>query len=224
MNTGKIFAIGDIHGTYNKLVQLFEEIEKEYTITDDDTVIFLGDYIDRGDNSYEVIEFLLSLPYKNIVFLKGNHEDMFLHHIRNGERDPLVSILFLQNGGVSTINSYRENGIYLEHNLPQSHAKFFTSLKLSYETDDYFFCHAGVDPRNALDDQNDDTLMWIRGEFISCFNDFGKIIVFGHTIQPFGPLTDKNKIGIDTGAYKDGGHLTCLVLPDRRFIQAQCLN
>ena len=206
---GKFFAIGDIHGNLSHLEQLMEEIKPALNLQKD-TLVFLGDYIDRGPNSKGVVDFILQLrkDLSHVVCLKGNHEDMFLDWVLNGRNYDL----YLYNGGSSTIRNYSLEG---EFKLPQEHLHFFTSLLLYYETEEYIFVHAGLRGGIPLEEQDPHDLLWIRDEFILSPHNFGKIVIFGHT-----PLQRvfiaPNKIGIDTGAVY-GGTLTCLELPARRF-------
>ena len=175
-----------------------------------DTVVFLGDYIDRGPDPKGVVDFILQLQQDlpHVVCLKGNHEALFLDWVLNGRNYDL----YLYNGGGSTITSYSRDG---EFKLPQEHFAFFTSLLPYYETERYIFVHAGIRGGIPLAEQDPHDLIWIRDEFILSPHDYGKTVVFGHT-----PLQRvfiaPNKIGIDTGAVY-GGTLTCLELPARRF-------
>jgi len=211
---GKIFAIGDIHGCLDKLKGMMERIDID---DDEDTLVFIGDYIDRGPDPKGVVDFVLELKsrLKNVVCLLGNHEQTFLNFYFHG-RD---SNLFYLNGGDTTIESYGliETTEGKKINVPESHLKFFKSLVPYYETDDYIFVHAGIRSGIPMGKQNVDDLIWIRHEFIRSFHDFGKIVVFGHTPLPE-PLIQPNKIGIDTGACY-GGELTCVVLPETKIIQ-----
>ena len=214
----KIYAIGDIHGQLYKLKGLIEKLP----IDDTCQLVFVGDYIDRGEYSFEVIEYLINL-YKryNCVFLKGNHEDLFMNFML-GESDDM----FVCNGGDSTIQSYKNNGYdisqfieYQRRNLPITHVNFYKSLKNYYETDDYIFVHAGLLPKNIpLSEQPVDMLLWERYDFINSDFDWGKKVIFGHTPNRE-ILNMHNKICIDTGAYYEGGKLTCVVLPEEKFIQ-----
>ena len=214
----KIYAIGDIHGQLHKLKGLIEKLP----IDDTCQLVFVGDYIDRGEYSFEVIEYLINL-YKryNCVFLKGNHEDLFMNFML-GESDDM----FVCNGGDSTIQSYKNNGYdisqfieYQRRNLPITHVNFYKSLKNYYETDDYIFVHAGLLPKNIpLSEQPVDVLLWERYDFINSDFDWGKKVIFGHTPNRE-ILNMHNKICIDTGAYYEGGKLTCVVLPEEKFIQ-----
>jgi serine/threonine protein phosphatase 1 len=206
---GKFFAIGDIHGNLSHLEQLMEEIKPALT-PHKDTLVFLGDYIDRGPDPKGVVDYILQLckDFPQVVCLKGNHEAMFLDWVVNEKNYEL----FLYNGGGATIKSYSQEG---EFKLPQEHLDFFTSLLLYYETERYIFVHAGLREGIPLEEQDPHDLVWIRDEFILSPHDFGKVVVFGHT-----PLqrvyNTPNKIGIDTGAVY-GGKLTCLELPSQRL-------
>lgn len=210
----KIFAIGDVHGCIAKVKDLISIIGMN---ADRDTLLFVGDYIDRGPDSKGVIDFILELRRKigNVVCLSGNHEQMFLDYYRNNAGKEL----YLMNGGESTIISYGRAGMKdgRNMNIPESHREFFTTLRTCYETDDYFFVHAGVKPGIPLEKQDPEDMLWIRHEFTDSDADFGKTVVFGHT--PLNePLVKKNKIGIDTGAVY-GGQLTCVELPALKIYQ-----
>jgi len=176
----------------------------------EDTLVFLGDYIDRGPDPKGVVDLILQIKkeVRHVVCLKGNHEDMFLDWVLNGRNYDL----YLYNGGGSTIRSYSQDR---EFHLPAEHLDFFTSLRLYYETDKYIFVHAGLKAGVPLKEQDPQEMIWIREEFIYSNYDFGKLVVFGHTpLQRV--LVAPNKIGIDTGAVY-GGELTCLELPAQRF-------
>ncbi len=206
----RIFAIGDIHGCFDKLITLLNKIDIEFNR---DTLVFLGDYIDRGPGSYEVVDFLINLKrnYRNMVFLKGNHEEMLLNFISGTDRLP-----YLVNGGQQTIDSYMSKKTRSDSSLfPEEHLDFFKSLELIYETDNFVFVHAGLKNKVALSRQKSEDMLWIRKEFIRSTYDFGKIVVFGHT-QVKKPLVQPNKIGVDTGAVF-GGKLTCVEVSGMKF-------
>ncbi len=207
----RIFAIGDVHGCYERLGILLKKLH----IKEDDVLLFLGDYIDRGENSKKVVDKVISLKSQhNTITLLGNHEKMLLDVLQKN----LSIETWLFNGGETTLLSYGIKTYNVSSNLfPPEHIQFFKNLVLYYETDRYIFVHAGLKPNVALEEQSIDDLVWIRDEFIYSDCDFGKIIVFGHT--PLAePLFMKNKIGIDTGAVY-GGKLTCLVLPEQQIVQ-----
>ncbi len=212
--TGRILTIGDIHGCNRRLNRLLDRIGVDPL---EDTIIFLGDYLDRGPDARGVIDTLLDLKKScpNLICLRGNHESMFLNYYLRGEDEEL----FLYNSGRITLDSY---GLTLADaragiGYPEHHLSFLVSLPVCHETEEYLFVHAGLRPGIPIAQQSPDDLLWIRSEFIDARWDFGKTIVFGHT--PFHkPLIERNKIGIDTGAVY-GGALTCIELPSRRIYQ-----
>ena len=212
---GKIFAIGDIHGCISKLKSIMNMIDIDAR---NDTLVFIGDYIDRGVDSKGVVDFVLDLKESidRVICLQGNHEQMFLDYLS----DDKDKRFFLANGGESTIPSYGFIETYegMKVNVPESHMQFFKSLLPYYETDDYIFVHAGLKPGIPLEKQDREDLLWVRYEFIKSSYDFGKTVVFGHT-PLLRPLIEPNKIGIDTGAVF-GGKLTCVELPAVRIYQA----
>jgi len=206
----RTFAIGDIHGCFQKLKGLMDRLDVNY---DRDTLIFLGDYIDRGPDSFQVVEYLIHLKSRarHALFLKGNHEEMLGDYLAGLDRS-----LYLTNGGKAFFESYeRQSGGRGEQAIPQTHLDFFSDLELIHSIDEYIFVHAGLRPEVDMADQQIEDMLWIREPFIHSPYSFGKQIVFGHT--PFTrPLVMANKIGIDTGAVY-GNCLTCLELPQRRF-------
>ena len=208
-----IFAIGDIHGCYDQLLALIDKIPINFKR---DTLVFMGDYIDRGPQSVEVVDYLINLEKRipGIIFLKGNHEDMLEKYLDGTDR-----FTYLLNGGQQTLDSYLSRSAQSgTHPIPPEHREFFKSLRLFYETEDYIFVHAGLRPKVSMDSQDTEDLLWIRDKFIHTRYDFGKPVIFGHT--PLGePLVESNKIGIDTGAVY-GNQLTCVQLPDMVFFTA----
>jgi serine/threonine protein phosphatase 1 len=207
---GKIFAIGDIHGCPSKLNEMMAKLRID---AEEDTVIFIGDYIDRGPDSKGVIDSILEIRQRidNVICLQGNHEEMFLKYYCEHEDEDL----FMHNGCMMTLLSYgytgRDHGY--EVNVPEEHLQFFSSLLSFYETDSYIFVHAGLRPGIPLKRQIKEDMLWIRREFIISRYDFGKTVIFGHTpVSHDMPYIKPNKIGIDTGLVY-GGRLTCLELP-----------
>ena len=218
----RIYAIGDIHGRLDLLNELLARITSDIALrpTARPLYVFLGDYIDRGPSSRETIDRLIEHGKAHeSVFLKGNHELIAIKCLS----DRGLFDQWLRLGGLETLVSYGvpaetlANGKQIAelqsafHSaLPQAHFRFFRDLKNSFECGDFFFAHAGVKPNVELSRQKENDLLWIRGEFLSSKDDFGKIIVHGHTptreieVRP-------NRINIDTGAFATG-RLSCLVL------------
>lgn len=217
----KFYIVGDIHGYLSKLKKIILSIEEN--IKNDDTIIFLGDYIDRGPSSFQVIELLieLSLKYKTI-FLTGNHEDMFIRFVTKGDNYNN----YILNGGGYTIKSYKNNKN--EFIFPEKHKKFYNSLKLYYETDDFIAVHAGLNPDiKNIENQNKNDMIWIREEFYRSPVKWSKTVLFGHTPTPYLHNSDsvyfdesRNIIGLDTNAMSEGFPLTCLRWPDRKIYRA----
>ena len=207
-----IYAIGDIHGCFNHLINLLDLVNPDL---EKNKLVFVGDYLDRGPQASKVVDFIIDLKKKhnpeNIICLMGNHERMFLDFLQGQEE-----MFFILNGGASTAVSYW--GSHWERSerlLPPEHDDFFATLKLYYETDDYIFVHGGLRPGLPLAAQKEEDLLWIRREFIVSEFNFGRRVIFGHTPVRT-PLVLPNKIGIDTGAVY-GNKLTCVLLPEEKF-------
>ncbi len=214
--TPKYIAIGDIHGHIRKLDNLLQLIKPK--LTPKDTLLFLGDYIDRGPASKEVIDRLLQVQKErpNTVFLKGNHEDMLLDYLSLGGKN---GGSFVFNGGAETLRSYGGR-----NQIPYDHILFFQKLQHFFVCPEYpyIFAHAGIRPGIPLDTSAKEDLLWIREDFLSFQGKFpeGRIVVYGHTPYRSGTVSrQKNKIGIDTGAGYTGP-LTAIILPEEEIIQA----
>jgi serine/threonine protein phosphatase 1 len=206
----KIFVVGDIHGCFDKLYALMDKIPIDYAR---DQLIFIGDYIDRGPSSVDVVNYLVNFKelFPGTIFLKGNHEDMLQNYLDGSDR-----FTYMLNGGQQTLDEYLNRSNDPEaFPIPSEHLEFFNSLRLYYQTEDYIFVHAGLREKVPLESQEQTDLLWIRDEFIHSDFNFGKRVIFGHT--PFKePLLQSNKIGIDTGAVY-GNRLTCVQLPEMEF-------
>ncbi len=228
----RVYAIGDIHGRLDLLEDIHRLILADCVDGPGHQVlVYLGDYIDRGQHSFGVVDALIHDPLPNfqIVHLKGNHEDFLLRFVETGEQGEN----WLFNGGVTTFNSYRTSGasmadLYgdmdnlrdaLIEVLPPAHLAFYRRLAMTHSEGDYLFVHAGIRPGIPVSHQKDDDLIWIRGPFLHTDEDFGQVVVHGHTPE-FEPVIRHNRIGVDTQAYRSGC-LTCLVLEgeQRRFLQ-----
>jgi serine/threonine protein phosphatase 1 len=217
----RLYAIGDVHGRADLLKRLFALIDADLARrpTEDALHVMLGDYIDRGPASRQVVDLVLARAAQHeLVALKGNHDALLLQALD----DPAKMGDWLMMQGVETLASYgltsatvggkRLSALAaaLAAALPDAHRQFFADLKPSFSCGDFFFVHAGVRPGVELKRQKEDDMIWIRQDFLRHDGDFGKIIIHGHT-----PVRDverrKNRIGIDTAAYATG-KLTALVI------------
>ncbi len=221
----RIYAVGDVHGRVDLLDEVFRRIDADRAAAprDSDVVIFVGDYIDRGPSSRDVLDLLIARMHSNrthkTILLKGNHESYLLEFLK----DPSILREWRQYGGLPTLMSYGlhpsinpndkeqwELPSELRSILPWTHQALLEALPKSLSSGDFFFAHAGVRPGVPLAEQKEEDLLWIRDEFLLCEDDFGKIVVHGHTPVP-GPDIRPNRINIDTGAYATG-RLTCIMI------------
>jgi len=211
MKEKRLIAIGDIHGEINKLNSLLENLN----LVKSDTIVFLGDYIDRGKNSKDVIERLIDLSEKvNCIFLKGNHEQMVLKMLKTKSETDIN--YWLMNGGNETLDNY---GDLLK--MLMLHGDFFKKLKPYYMTDKYLFVHAGINSSKSWEEQNENDLLWIRDDFIDKKHNLKQKIIFGHTAF-YEPYIEEDKIGIDTGCGKESDRpLTAFICDDESFITSQ---
>jgi len=217
----RVYVIGDIHGCIRETEALLTHLERKEKLSEKDLVVFLGDYIDRGADSRQVIEMMLNFRrrYPGTVYLKGNHEDMFLDYLGFGGR---LGEVYLQNGGVETVHSYGVS-VYdypdiVSEAMPAEHLKFLQELEAIVKIEDFLCVHAGLDPEKAILEQADDALFWIREEFINSIHEFEHTVLFGHT--PFKELLVHlpYKIGLDTGLVY-GNKLSCLELSSGMVFQ-----
>lgn len=225
-----IYAVGDIHGRHDLLVEMHRRIVADaahLTPGTEKVVVYVGDYVDRGLESRQVLDLLIQRPLDGfrIVPLIGNHDAWLLSFLIDARIGPT----WLRYGGDATLHSYgvplsrpRDDLDYYEdiqaqlrERLPARHVEFLESLELSYESGDYLFVHAGVRPDVPLDQQSEEDLLWIREPFLGWRRDLGRIIVHGHTVEDH-PIVRTNRIGIDTGACWTGC-LTCLVLEEGHY-------
>ena len=210
-----IYAVSDIHGCADQLAKVFAAIDYHLSRVQPRRPIqvFLGDYIDRGPASSQVIDMLIERGrHYETIFLKGNHEAILVDLLR----DPDIFPIFQQYGGLQTLLSYglvpsvnpsREEQQALIRELaqkiPDPHRRFFDSLSPKFFCGDFLFVHAGVRAGIPLSQQKEEDLLWIRDEFLSNDKSFDKFIVHGHTPVPK-PDIRSNRINIDTGAYATG--------------------
>jgi len=222
----RVYAVGDIHGCLDLLIELQTLIERDAAAAPEGhrTIVYLGDYVDRGPQSREVVDQLLKpLPGFEAVFLRGNHEDFLLQFIKPAGVSAYAAAWML-NGGDKTLASYGVRAVphiadaaflddtrraFLEV-LPAEHLAFYQALRLTHRIGDYLFVHAGIRPGVPLEEQDENDLLWIRDEFLYSSADHGMVVVHGHTpveAVEFRP----NRINLDTGAIF-GGRLTAVAL------------
>ncbi|MEM7662261.1 MAG: metallophosphoesterase family protein [Pseudomonadota bacterium] len=229
----RVYAIGDVHGRADLLERLFDMIEADISSAIDAeevSIVFMGDYIDRGFQSRDVIDFLLSdrVQRHNCVFLKGNHEEAFLRFLH----EPAFGPRWAGYGGGETLMSYgvrpprtrtqseewEEASRALVEALPDEHRSFLMNLQASASIGDYLFVHAGLRPGRPIEKQSEQDFLWIRDEFINSSEPFEQMVVHGHT-PVSEPYKDHRRIAVDTGAYMTG-HLTaaCFVRDEVTFL------
>lgn len=214
------YAIGDIHGSLDMLQNLIARCE-EHAGTRPMTFVFLGDYIDRGPHSADVVRYLIDLQSRlgdRAVMLMGNHESMLLAVVDGA----MPAGNWRLGGGTETLRSY---GVDNPANLPREHLSWLRSLQLRRDDGRRFFVHAGIDPTKPLDAQDEMDMLWIREPFLSDARDYGRLVVHGHTPLIAGrPDLRSNRLNIDTAAVF-GGALTAAVFDDKQtkpiaFLQA----
>lgn len=212
----RTFVVGDLHGCIDELNVLLDALEPGET----DEIVFLGDYVDRGPSPRGVIDRLLRLRAEGprTVFLKGNHEDMLLSFLGLGGR---YGEAFLANGGGRTLESYGLEGSRrseARERLPPEHKKFLLDLQLQHVDRGFLCVHAGISPRRALHEQDEEDLLWIREEFIRNPHDLGLVVVFGHTPQREVLIDLPYKLGLDTGVVYFN-KLSCFELGEKELLQ-----
>ena len=212
----RAYAVGDVHGRLDLLNDLLARIEADIDGRGpaQNVVIFLGDLIDRGPSSAQVVERLRTYRGRDVrtVFISGNHEEVMLRLLR-GEPDLLRD--WLKFGGAECLQSYgldvralkaMEPSRALEavrSKVPQSHQAFLRRFVETFRIGGYLFVHAGIRPGVPLSDQRQADLRWIREPFLNCNDDHGFVVVHGHTIVEDVEIR-ANRIGLDTGAYRSG--------------------
>jgi serine/threonine protein phosphatase 1 len=219
----RVYAIGDVHGRVDLLQRLYGQIEQDLADrpVNKTLEVFLGDYVDRGPSSKQVIDWFIDGPRvaNKRICLRGNHEVMMQAFLN----DASVIGSWGQYGGSETLFSYglkirlpvaesdqEEAQAQFREAMPESHLRFLDGLQRFAIAGGYYFAHAGVNPSVPLADQVDDDLYWIRDPFLDWGRSLEKIVVHGHTPTQE-PEIEVHRIGIDTGAYVTG-RLTCAVL------------
>ena len=230
----RVYAIGDIHGRLDLLDDTLSRVEADIDSRKpaENIIVFLGDLIDRGPSSAQVIDRVRTYrrPGVRTVFLIGNHEEVLLRLLR-GESRFLRD--WLRFGGAECAKSYGIDATALkrmeparavatlQQKIPQDHQAFLQSFADTFRIGSYLFVHAGIRPGVPLADQSQADLRWIREPFLENADDHGFIVVHGHTIAEQVDVRD-NRIGLDTGAYRSGV-LTAMGLEghERWFVQTE---
>jgi len=225
-----LYAIGDIHGRVDLLTALLREIRKDAGDRgiDRPRIVLLGDMIDRGDASRDVIELLMSEDFRRTYeaeLLMGNHEAWFLKVMTNPDAD---HHFWMMNGGAETVESYGvefggDSALKVFERFkavfPQNHFDFLANLKFSLHIPPLFFVHAGVRPGYPLQKQDKNDMMWILGVFLRSKEDFGAVVVHGHSTTSSRKVEIyDNRIAVDTGSGNRCGMLSAAILSDGGFI------
>lgn len=233
-----VYAIGDVHGCLMSMINLLEKIKLDRAAQDvsQATIVFLGDLVDRGPSSKEVLEFLIKFKpgWADTVFLKGNHEEVMLQ-VLSGDISAMRS--WFSFGGKACARNYGVDNFgqidmnpdaimaALQRNVPQKHLNFIAGFKDSWKCGDYLFVHAGIRPKVEIEKQTAHDMRWIRAKFIEYKKHHPLMVVHGHTVTESGPEHHSNRIAVDTGAHK-GRPLTavCLKGEDVKFLQSEALG
>jgi len=216
-----IYAIGDVHGCFDEAkcaVQAIENYHLNNKFSDNPRIIWLGDLTDRGPQSREVVELVMSRGDECVM---GNHD----HAMFASCKTMRYITPWMKWGGATTLASYGHdqellqsviqsmiNGEVFDPNwvdtsvIPTDHVDWLSKLPTKIETKNHFFCHAGIDPNTPFDKQDDYTLMWIRDEFLDHKKTYPKLVVHGHSIIGHSDRhkNPKNRVNLDHGAYYSG--------------------
>ena len=239
MEYKRILAVGDIHGMYDKLTALMEQVHFNPA---DDLLVFLGDYIDRGPQSLECLDYVMSL-YKQypeqVIPLLGNHEAMCTTYYRFEGRkldsmmddvDFQMVRVWLDNGGNETHKQFKK----LKKPELQKRLRWMRMLSNHYQVGNYYFCHAGIQPYILLEKQRESDLLWMRAGFFEQYDGRYGTIVAGHNPvqnlskkywtedkEPVVPMFLDNKIIMcDTGSFMENGKLSCVDVLTKQYWQA----
>jgi serine/threonine protein phosphatase 1 len=225
----RAYVVGDVHGRLDLLDRLLDDIHAEIDRDKPGKVllVFLGDLIDRGPSSAQVVERLRTYRHQDVrpVFLLGNHEEVMLRLLA-GEAGHLPG--WLRFGGAQCLRSYGADPrriatasdasamAAIRDAIPDRHAEFLRTFVDTCRFGDYLFVHAGIRPGVEIDQQRQFDLRWIREPFLSDETEHGFVVVHGHTISP--EVEERaNRIGIDTGAYRSGVLTALAIEGDRRW-------
>lgn len=227
MQPSLTFAIADVHGRADKLAQLHSFINSFNDKRKTSEIVYLGDLIDRGPSSKDVLEMVSQMKNEcGAVIIKGNHDEWMRKAVAEGCDASFYK--WTANGGVATLGSYStidfEDALFRIERRFNHHLQLLTQAKSHYIRDRICFTHAGLRPGVALSKQSEYDMMWIGSEFTDFHGHFDHVVVHGHTVVGERPVITENRISLDTGAY-DSGLLTCMVvdwdMKVVRFFQTQ---
>ncbi len=228
----RVLAVGDVHGMYEKLITLMDKIR--FT-PEEDLLLFLGDYIDRGPDPVQCLQYVYDLQHAHpdsVICLLGNHEVMMSSYFmqKRGNYNTVIADYadsWFENGGFETLRQLNE----LERDIKDLLLQWAENLPVKYQYQEFFFCHAGVDPDVPLEVQNEFDMLWRRQYWWAQYKGQETIVV-GHTpvqkLKKTGSMqrTSKplfypnNVIMCDTGAYMNNGRLSCVDVLSRKVWQA----
>ena len=228
----RLYAIGDVHGRLDLLVQLLDTIDKDDASRGPakTRIVLLGDLVDRGPQSNAVIDHLLTRDWRGrrVTYLRGNHEEVFLLTMAGNLE---ATRFWLKIGGAETMVSYGVPQVLIDSDdtlaladdfiarVPDAHIGFLHRMTDSLVVGGYCFVHAGIKPGVPLDRQKPEDLRWIRDRFLDYEGNHGTVVVHGHSISP-AVEEYHNRIGIDTGAYATGVLTAIGIEADHRWFLA----
>jgi serine/threonine protein phosphatase 1 len=210
------YAIGDVHGCFDKLVALLNHCDA-HSGNRQPRFVFLGDYVDRGRDTKRVVEFLMRAQARfpdRFICLKGNHEQLLVSAAgpTTSQKDRDV---WIRNGGRETLESYEIDDPHL---MPSDPTDWLGSLPATFTDGKRLFVHAGIFPGVPIELQEEDDLLWIREPFLSSETDHGLLVVHGHTpTKTRKPDLRSNRLNLDTGACL-GGPLTAAAFLDHALV------
>lgn len=233
-----VYAIGDVHGCFNAMVDLLGKIEADRLKRPEEksTVVFLGDLIDRGPSSRQIIEFLMNYApdWTEVMYLRGNHEEVMLD-VLSGNISAMRS--WFEFGGKDCARSYGVDNLgqihinpehimmSLQARVPDAHLSFLDSFSDAFSFGDYLLVHAGIKPKVAIAEQSPYDMRWIRTSFLDYKKPHPVKVVHGHSVVEGEPENHSNRIAVDTGAHK-GRPLSavCLCGGEETFLQSDILG
>jgi len=232
MQYRRILALGDIHGKFNRLSSVFNKVNFD---AEKDFLILLGDYIDRGEENLHCLQWAMKLSeLPNVVALRGNHEQMMFDYYTTGD---FQSSIWLPNGGNKT-RAELEDWQKHDSNFLNKALKFIEQRPLYYRMfigkQEYIFCHAGLYPGVPLEEQTEQSLLWIRDAFYYHYDGTAEVVV-GHTPTPYLgkipgssedvsylPVRLANKVTLlDTGSFLPKGRITCMDILTGNYWQSE---